>query len=164
MVEQLGERELRSARAAYNQVMAKKYDKLQQLFEQGLKLDAGLDAVDNTALALFCANLDLDGIERMLTLGAQMSDKNKNGQTPLHLLVSVDFTGEATEWLLNIEGLESRGVDVDAATIGGVTPLMLAVKKGYLQVVCNLLNKKANPFKKDLLGREPLEYKVATNQ
>ena len=68
----------------------------------------------------------------MLTFGAMMSDKNKTGMTPLHLLVSMDQTGEATEWLLNIEGLENRGVDVDATTIGGVTPLMLAVKKGYL--------------------------------
>ena len=163
MVEQLSNTELRVIRAAYTAVMAKKYDKLQQFFDMGLKLDAGLDAVDNTALAIFCANLDLDGIERMLTLGAQMSDRNKNGWTPLHMLASVDHTGEATEWLLDIEGLESRGLDVDAASFGGVTPLMLAVKKGYLQVVCNLLNKRANPFKKDLLGKEPIEYKVATN-
>ena len=132
MVEQQEDQELRAARSAYNAVIKKRYDILQQLFESGLKLDAGLDAVDNTALALFCANLDLDGIEKMLTFGAMMSDKNKTGMTPLHLLVSMDQTGEATEWLLNIEGLENRGVDVDATTIGGVTPLMLAVKKGYL--------------------------------
>ena len=79
MVEQLGDRELRAAQKAYNAVVRKKYDTLERLFEAGLKLDAGLDAVDNTALALFCANLDLDGIERMLTFGAMMSDKNKNG-------------------------------------------------------------------------------------
>ena len=79
MVEQLSHTELRVIRAAYTSVMTKKYDKLQQLFDMGLKLDAGLDAVENSALAIFCANLDLDGIERMLTFGAMMSDKNKNG-------------------------------------------------------------------------------------
>ena len=101
-------------------------------------------------------------MQKLLEKGAQLSTPNKQGRVPLHLLVQVDRTGQATEWLLSIEGIDAQ-LNVDAAsTSGGVTPLMLAVKVNHEKVVEHLLNKGANPFLVDALGREALDYKVAT--
>ena len=98
----------------------------------------------------------------MLEKGAQLSTPNKQGRVPLHLLVQVDRTGQATEWLLSIEGIDAQ-LNVDAAsTNGGVSPLMLAVKLNHEKVVEHLLNKGANPFLEDALGQDALAYKVAT--
>ena len=56
-------------------------------------------------------------------------------------------------------------VNIDAqSTTGGVTPLMLAVKLNNEKVVEHLLNKGANPFLKDHLGLEALDYKIAIRQ
>ena len=50
---------------------------------------------------------------------------------------------------------------MDAMTNGGITPLMLAVKLNNEKVVELLLNNSANPFLKDQLGQQALDYKVA---
>ena len=155
-------KEKRAITFAYKFIMQKNYDKLMQLFDAGLPIETGLDAQDNTALALFCQNLDLVGMQKMLEKGAQLSTPNKQGRVPLHLLVQVDRTGQATEWLLSIEGIDAQ-LNVDAAsTNGGVTPLMLAIKLNHEKVVEHLLNKGANPFLEDALGQDALAYKVAT--
>ena len=149
---------------AYKFIQQKNYDKLMQLFDAGLPDDCGLDAQDNTALGLFCQQLDLVGMQKMLERGALLSTPNKQGRVPLHLLVQVDKTGQATEWLLSIEGIEGQcNIDYQS-TNGGVTPLMLAIKLNHEKVVEHLLNKGANPFLKDHLGQEALDYKVATIQ
>ena len=41
---------------------------------------------------------------------------------------------------------------------------MLAIKLNHEKVVEHLLNKGANPFLKDHLNQEALDYKVATRQ
>ena len=149
---------------AYKFIEQKNYDKLIQLFDAGLDLEIGLDAQDNTALGLFCQKLDLVGMQKMLEKGAQLSTPNKQGRVPLHLLVQVDKTGQATEWLMSIEGIDAQ-LNVDAqSTNGGVTALMLAIKLNHEKVVEHLLNKGANPFLKDHLNQEALDYKVATKQ
>ena len=103
-------------------------------------------------------------MQKMLEKGAQLSTPNKQGRVPLHLLVQVDKTGQATEWLMSIEGIDAQ-LNVDAqSTNGGVTALMLAIKLNHEKVVEHLLNKGANPFLKDHLNQEALDYKVATRQ
>ena len=46
-------------------------------------------------------------------------------------------------------------IDVDKQTIGGLTPLILAVKGGDVKVVAAVLNCNGNPFFRDQLGMEP---------
>ena len=53
-------------------------------------------------------------------------------------------------------------LDLDVSTKAGVTPLMLAVKRNNSKVVKALLNESANPFTKDQLGQEAIDYRVAT--
>ena len=50
---------------------------------------------------------------------------------------------------------------MNAMTIGGITPMMLAVKLNREKAVEHLLNKSANPFLKDQFGQEAIDYKVA---
>ena len=65
---------------------------------------------------------------------------------------------------MSIEGIDAQ-LNVDAqSTNGGVTALMLAIKLNHEKVVEHLLNKGANPFLKDHLNQDALDYKVATRQ
>ena len=47
--------------------------------------------------------------------------------------------------------------DIDKQTLGGVTPLMNAVKSGSEMTVKEVLNNNGNPFFRDIFGREPLD-------
>ena len=97
-----GPRQVQAITYAYHYIELKNYDRLMQLFDAGLPVESGLDALDNTALGLFCARLDLLGVQMMLERGALLTTPNKLGRNPLHLLVQVDKTGAGTEWLFSI--------------------------------------------------------------
>ena len=101
-MEELGPKQKQAITYAYYYLQLKKYDRLMQLFDAGLPVESGLDALDNTALGLFCARLDLQGVQNMLERGASLTTPNKLGMNPLHLLVQVDKTGQATTWLFSI--------------------------------------------------------------
>ena len=96
----------------------------------------------------------------MLEWGANLAAVDSMNRTALHYLVQVDATGEGTAWLLSLENLK-ESYDVNAATCGGVTPLMLAVKLNHEKACEQLLNAGANPFIKDQLGQEAKDYKVS---
>ena len=48
-------------------------------------------------------------------------------------------------------------IDIDKQTVGGLTPLALAVKGGAVNVVAAVLNNNGNPFFRDQLGMEPVD-------
>ena len=54
--------------------------------------------------------------------------------------------------------INQQGLEEDAASNAGVTPLMMAVQSGDIQVVAKCLNNNFNPFLKDALGRTALDY------
>lgn len=47
---------------------------------------------------------------------------------------------------------------MDIPTNAGVTPLMMAVESGKIQLVAECLNNNLNPFLRDALDRSPLDY------
>ena len=57
--------------------------------------------------------------------------------------------------------MEIDSVDVDAVSNAGVTPLMMAIESGNIQLVAEALNSNLNPFLKDALGRQALDYAQA---
>ena len=76
-------------------------------------MNAGLDALENTAMGLFCLNRDGAGIAGLLKKGARFDTPNKLGRCPIHNLVQVDIDGECTKWLLEIKDIEEC-FDIDA--------------------------------------------------
>ena len=54
--------------------------------------------------------------------------------------------------------VEIEDIEVDAVTKSGVTPLMMAVESGKIQLVAEGLNNNLNPFLRDGLDRAPLDY------
>ena len=83
------------------------------------------------------------------------------GRTMLHYLVQSDSTGKVTNWFIKKYG-ETANIDVQ--TKNGVTALMLAVKAGNDEVVKALLHGIANPFFKDQLGNEAIDYHIRTEE
>ena len=75
----------------------------------------------------------------MLQWGAQIDTKDVMGKSALHYLVQVDESKVPKEWEFQLDTLYGNDIegsfDIDAATIGGVTPLMLAVKMNKMQIV-----------------------------
>ena len=53
---------------------------------------------------------------------------------------------------------KNEDVDLDAVTNAGVTPLMMAVESGNIELVAQCLNNNLNPFIKDALERTAEDY------
>ena len=51
-----------------------------------------------------------------------------------------------------------EAVEVDAVTKAGVTPLMMAIESGNIELVAEALNANLNPFLTDALGRKAIDY------
>ena len=78
--------------------------------------------------------------------------KDNFGRTALHFACRAGNLATC-EVLFAIET-----VDIDAPTKAGVTPLMMAIESGSIQLVALALNNNLNPFLKDALGRTALDY------
>ena len=120
--------------------------RLQKIFEQGFPVDEPLNLVGQTAMMLFAQALNLEGIQFLVEQGADLNKQDAIGRSMMHYLVQVDKSGEATEWM--VESYDDK-LDLDIKTRGGVTALMLSVKRNYGKTVQALLNGRANPFTTD---------------
>ena len=112
---------------------------------------------------LFVQQSNWPGAKQMLEWKASLNTEDCLGRTPFHFLAQADATGRFTEWLLKEDAiLASYNINerINALTTAGVSPLMLAVKLNNPKVVEHLLNAGANPFLKDQLGQEAINYKV----
>ena len=54
--------------------------------------------------------------------------------------------------------VELEDTDVDAVTNSGMTPIMMAVESGHIQLLAECLNNNMNPFLKDGLDRNALDF------
>ena len=61
------------------------------------------------------------------------------------------------------EKAEELGLDVDATSEGGVTCLMAAIRSRSALVVAAVLEQSANPFYRDCVGKDALDYARAMN-
>jgi ankyrin repeat protein len=91
-------------------------------------------------------------VRRHLNEGANVNQRDKSGQTPLHLAAEGGYT-EISQTLID------RGARVDSKDNEGRTPLHLA-SDGYTPMVDLLLTKGASVLSKDKNGRTPLHYAV----
>ena len=100
-------------------------------------------------MMLFAQQLNCEGIQFLSKNGSDINITDSMGRNMLHYLVQNDDTGEATERVMETYG---ETLEIDAMTKGGVTPLMLGVKRNNSKAVQALLNARANPFYCDQLG------------
>ena len=98
------------------------------------------------------SNSNLATVEAIVKKCGDVSHFDCMGRNALHYAASakkhqtIDFLAQ--------DGIE---VEVDKQTIGGVTPLINAVKSGCGLTVKSVLNRSGNPFLRDIFGREPLQ-------
>ena len=103
--------------------------------------------------------MNFDGVKYLLKYNANLDNSDCIGRTALHFIVQADIDGKFTEWLLSEECYKGT-YNLNAMTKSGVSPLMLAVKLNHPKVIEQLLNAGANPFLKDQLGQEAMDYKI----
>ena len=88
----------------------------------------------------------------VLTLGPSINAKDSIGRTALHFACRRGSL-EHFEVLVQYDTLE-----IDVQTDSGVTPLMMAVYSGNVQLIAACLNSNCNPFLHDALERRARDY------
>jgi ankyrin repeat protein len=89
----------------------------------------------------------MGGVEAALQGGADVNTKDKFGFTALHLAIK-NKKGEVAKRLIEVEG-----IDLDARTNKGFTPMLIAAWKGELELVQKLITAGANMKLRDSAGR-----------
>ena len=81
-----------------------------------------------------------------------MNARDKIGRTALH------FACRAGKLDIFSALIAHEDTDIDAVTKAGVTPLMMAIESGNIELVALCLNTNLNPFLRDALGRTAMDY------
>ena len=105
----------------------------------------------NSLIHVHSENGDLDGLNELITQGADVNEPGIDGYTPLHL---------ASEYgkLEIVKVLLAAGAEVNNTNDYGVAPLHLASNQGYFEIVKDLLaaGAEVNSNKTDNDGNTPL--------
>ena len=104
---------------------------------------------------------DVEMVQELLDLEADVNVRNERGETPLYYALKAPsaFRNVPAHPMLlgNIAQLIlDRGADINARTNYGWTPLHIAVLLGYIEIVRGLLEHGANVGAEDNQGRTPL--------
>ncbi len=119
----------------------------------------------DTALHFAAAACRADLISRLVALGADVEAANRRGHRPLHAAAAghpavpgwdPDAQAAATEALI------AAGADPNAAAMGAVTPLHIAVRTRSASVVEALLKAGADPNRRNGSGSTPLKLATLT--
>ncbi len=129
---------------------------MQDLLDVGCPID-GRDAWSRTALHYAAiGNVNLDGkleiVKFLVSKGADVNARDRNGCTPLHK------TGRNLE---TIKFLVSNGGDVNLQNANGETPLHCAVHDQYYFIIKFLLSVGASVDVQDVLGLTPWNYALS---
>jgi ankyrin repeat protein len=92
---------------------------------------------------------NLPEVRRLVSVGADVSAKDNDGETPLH---RASFEGHSQV----VNELMEHGADIEAKARFGQTPLHWACYSGHVAVVIELLSRGANIQAKDNDGDTPL--------
>ena len=122
------------------------------IVQHGFPIDDPIMDVGCNLLMLVAAECNGDQLRQILTLDPNVNTKDAVGRTALHYACRAGNL-DTFKVLVEIED-----IDVDAVTTSGVTPLMMAVESGKIQLVAEGLNNNLNPFLRDGLDRAPLDY------
>lgn len=103
-------------------------DAINTLKEKVLKQDGGSSSLHDAVV-----NGDINSVKKYQASGANISEKDKNGNTLLHLAV-MNNQADAAEYLLDF-------CDVDERNAAGETALMIVIKNNRADILNKLINK-----------------------
>ncbi len=92
---------------------------------------------------------DTDSLASLIKSGADLNQKDEEGNTVLHIAALHGATEVASK-------LVQSGVNVDSLNNKGETPLMVATRAGQVGTIRSLLRLNASPDLKDDLGYRPI--------
>ena len=111
----------RTADIGLHQAIARDdYESALKMIEQGADIEAKDPEAGGSVLHFAVMKGKLPVIDLLVTRGADINSRTKNGTTPLHTAVLYG-------WLPVVEYLVDRGADVNAQSASGTTPLRLAI-------------------------------------
>ena len=119
------------------------------------KADQGQIAL-NKSLVAAAASSSMSKVRAALEFGANPSFKDPEQSEWSSLHFACYFSGQDKSAEKICELLIKRGADVEARSLDGASPLMMAASLGSLAAVEMLLNKRARVDQADHLGRTPL--------
>ena len=122
------------------------------IVQHGFPVDAPIMDVGMNLLMIVAAECSADQVNEILTLEPDVNARDAVGRTALHFACRA---GNIATFKV-LAALDD--IDVDAVTLAGVTPLMMAVESGQIQLVAEGLNSNLNPFMRDGLDRAALDY------
>ena len=132
-------------------------DVIQQLINQGAKLNARMDRTGETSLHLAARHAYAGAAKRLLDAGADVNCQDSTGRTPLHAAVASDSQGVFQILLRN------RSTDLNAKMNDGTSPLILAARLANEGMVEDLIGADTDVNAADDSGKTALHWAAAVN-
>ncbi len=141
-------------RNAFHEAVETKNLQIIEIIEKAGANPLGRDSYGTTPLSIaFKDGLALT--KAVLADNLFLSDSD--GNTPLHIAVTESVNSEILEYLLQ------EGYSANRRNSEGTTPLLLAVKKGDLEVTEMFLKEGADPFISNNSGQNAVSYAIENN-
>ena len=109
------------------------------------------DDYNNRLIHIASESKDLEILNMLIALKANINIKNKLNETPIHFAVR-------SKIIDNIDALLSQGVDLNIANVNGETPIFYAVKSGSLRIIRMLYNNNSSIIGNDKDGNNLIHY------
>lgn len=130
---------------------------IQELINQGAKLNATMDRTGETSLHLAARYASAAAAKRLLDAGADVNWQDSTGRTPLHAAVASDALDVFQILLRN------RSTDLNARMNDGTTPLILAARLANKGMVEDLIGADTDVNAADDSGKTALHWAAAVN-
>ena len=109
------------------------------------------DDYNNRLIHIASENKNVDILNMIIALKADINIKNKVNETPIHFAVR-------SKIIDNIDILLSQGVDLNIANVKGETPIFYAIKAGSLRIIKMLYNNNSPIINNDKDGNNLIHY------
>ena len=134
----------------YKALLSTDYDRAKEILHtENVNLNAQFEDQKDTALHLLIRQHHIETAEYIISWGADINIRMKDGRTPLHEAVNF-LSGEVISRFIDL------GADVHAVDNQGLTPLHDAAFRGNVSAIKALKEKGANIYAQDKDGDTPL--------
>ena len=130
---------------------------IQELINQGAKLNATMDSTGETSLHLAARYARADAAKRLLDAGADVNCQDSTGRTPLHAAIASDAQDVFQILLRN------RSTDLNARMNDGTSPLILVARLANEGMVGDLIGADTDVNAADDSGKTALHWAAAVN-